>query len=181
MRLLFSLLFLGVTLFACPNSCNHKDRPGSLLETLHYALIMMDLNDNADIKTAISLYKRDMKTLDQHMNTDAFQAGKFDPQVYRAHHAYTKKIDAQIELLDTLYLILDDAQKERLHQLMAGHVHYLDMLAKESFKGCNANHTCNGGMHQNCAMHDSCDNGTKNCMIKACDTKTLKGCNKTRP
>ena len=164
MRLLFTLLFLGATLLAC--GCNHKQHaPSNMLETLKYALIMMDLQDNSDIRTAITLYKRDMKAVDKGFNADAFKGGKFDPKVYRDTHAATKKIDAQIELFDTLYLILNEAQKKRLHQLMAGHLHYLNILAKESPKSCGS------GMHQNCKTNKGCGNTNKSCASKACDTK----------
>ncbi len=152
MRLFLALLFTASTLLACQNSCN-KARSSTLLDTLDYALIVMDLQDDADINTAIALYKRDMKALSRQFDTEAFKEGKFNPDTYRANHVSSQKIDAQIALFETLYLILTDAQKKRLHQLMSAHIHYIDVVAKEAPKACHK------GCGKSCAhkMKGSCE------------------------
>lgn len=169
MRLtLIGFIFLATSLFACPNGCGNAGspmmgkschqkmyRPGSTLGTLKYALHIMQLNDEPDIKVAIHGYKRTLMSLPRGMNTDAFKAGKFDKELYIKNSRKQQKLAAEIDLFETIYLVLDDKQKEELHRLMAAHQHYLSLNNCSSGQGC----------------------GVKNCHCPSCNCSTKPDCN----
>ncbi len=158
---LFFLLCLG-SLMACePKSCNAQ-APG-MVDALTYALDVMELRDNPDIKLALALYRRDLKAIDRGIDVSAFSNGKFDRERFVASHAGTRRVEAQAELFDTVYLILSNQEKVKLHQLMAGHMHYLELLTRESLQACDTRKNCNSPMKkQPCQAEQP---------LKACNNK----------
>ncbi len=165
MRALLFMIFIAITtLFACPANCNmpmmkgkmcavdqpgpggmcgpksHMYRPGSTLGTIKYALDRIGLKDNADIKLAIHEYKKTVRALKRGMNTDAFKHGKFDVELYKKNSRKQQKLLAEIDLFETIYLVLNDTQKVDFHRLMAAHQHYLS-LDNVAVPGCQ------GGCH----------------------------------
>ncbi len=140
MRTTLLLLFLLGSLLACePKSCYAK--PGGIVDALTYALDVMELRDNPDIRLALALYRRDLKAIDRGVDVTAFRNGTFDRERFVATHSSTKKVEAQAELFETLYIILNQEEKTKLHRLMAAHLHYFELLSKESPQSCDTNIT----------------------------------------
>lgn len=107
--------------------CNQHNIP--LLETVTYALGELGLADNSDIRTALKLYKKEMRSLKPRIPTDAFENGTFNPVVYARNATPTQALQAQIDLFDTLYLILNDEQKQKFPQLMGMYQHHMEFAA----------------------------------------------------
>jgi hypothetical protein len=148
-KTLLIALAMTASLMACPQgscaaggSCPTAYRSGGVLDTLTYALGVMKLQDDPEIKRATQGYKMHLCNLPCGVDTEAFIGGKFNKTVYVENSALTKKVQAQAELFETLYRVLDDKQKVRLHQLMAAHQHYVDTLEKENPSACKGGKAC---------------------------------------
>ncbi len=135
--------------------------PSSFLETLHYSLEQMNLDDNADIRTAVRMYKKEVRALEQTIPLEAFAGGNFNPGAYALGSADAKILKAQIDLFDTIYLILNDEQKKQLPQLIGLYQHHMQYLSNP--KMC-------GNEKKGCDTDKS-----KSCGTKSCDTpKSVK-------
>ena len=221
MRLIIMALALSaMTLFACPGNCGKgqmqgkicdmpmdgkqgkcgskkMERPGSTLGTVKYALEKMGLRDNGDIKVAIHEYKKTVRGLKRGMNTDAFKEGRFDPEVYRQNSRKTTKLQAEVDLFETIYLVLTDEQKKQFHILMAGHQHFMGLenvgpdgtcMSKQACAGCGCDGKgtpgcqckgSDGGICQcdNCKMDkQACKSMAKTCDSCGCQGKGTPGC-----
>lgn len=137
---------------SCQNSCAKTS--SSFLETLHYSLEQLKLDDNADIRTAVRMYKKEVSMLENTIPTEAFTGGNFNPGAYALGSADAKILKAQIDLFDTLYLILNDEQKKQLPVLMGMYQHHMKYIT--SSKACNTGKNgCDSDKRKSC--------GTENC------------------
>lgn len=163
--LLIALGFFTVAAFACSNpsaNCNgeYKSTP-PLIEPITYALDQMGMRDNGDIRTALHLYKKEVRSLTPSIPTEAFQGGNFNPGAYALSSPDAKALKAQIDLFDTIYLILNDEQKKQFPTLIGMYQHHMQFI--NSPKMC-------GSEKKGC---DS--NKSKSCGAKSCDTpKSVK-------
>jgi hypothetical protein len=147
-KTLLIALAMTASLMACPQgscaagNCGTAYRSGGVLDTLTYALGVMKLLDDPAIERAIHGYTTSQSNLSCGIDTEAFKDGKFDKSLYVNNSILTKKVQAQVELFETLYRVLDEKQKVRLHQLMAAHRHYIDTLKKENPCACKGGKAC---------------------------------------
>jgi len=164
--LLIVLSFFTAAALACgnpSNSCQNgcSNAPAPFLETLHYSLEQMELEDNSDIKTAIRMYKKDLRILENAIPVEAFAGGNFNPGAYALGSADAKILKAQIDLFDTIYLILNDEQKKQLPTLIGMYQHHMKFI--------NTSKMC-GSAKKGCDTDKS-----KSCGAKNCDTpKSVK-------
>ena len=144
--LLVALSFIGAAALACGNPCGGGcSTPAScgtnataqcgcgmnqapLLETITYALNELGLADNGDIRTAIRLYKKEMRTFKSKIPLDAFEGGQFRPDVYAKEAPPAYALQAQSDLFETIYLILNDEQKKEFPRLMGMYQHHMEFL-----------------------------------------------------
>jgi hypothetical protein len=161
--LLFALSLFSAAALACGNPSNscgsgcssHSTTP--LIEPITYALDQMGIGDNADIRTAIRLYKKDLRSLEPTIPTEAFQGGNFNPGAYALNSPDAKALKAQIDLIDTIYLILNDEQKKQFPALIGMYQHHMKFINSPKMCG-NAK--------------KGCDNDkSKSCGTKSCDTQ----------
>lgn len=128
MRMLMMVLgFFSAAALACGNpscgGCGKTEAP--LIETVSYALGEMGMEENADIRTAMRLYKKEMRSLSPQVPSEAFADGKFYPEMYSKHATPTQAVQAQIDLFETIYLILNDTQKKEFPVLMGMYQHHM--------------------------------------------------------
>jgi hypothetical protein len=151
MVLLFSLL--GTLAFASPNgSCGHKPacsdaNPKSVMGTLHYALNIMKLHDDPQVRLALQSYRTKVAAIPSGMDTDAFKNAAFDRKMFLERSSRVQKANAQADLFEALYKLLDTEQKTRLHQLMAAHQYYMGALPPSRCdtprgKSCDSKASC---------------------------------------
>lgn len=134
--------------------CGCKTQEIPLLETVTYALGELGLADNSDVRTALKLYKKEMRTLKPRVPTDAFENGVFNAVVYARNASSTQALQAQIDLFDTLYLILNEEQKQKFPQLMGMYQHHMEFITLPAI--CTGpfakNGNCSTGMGKMCDM-----------------------------
>lgn len=166
--LLIALSFFTAAALACGNpsmSCGGNSECGStqlpLIEPITYALGQMGMEDNSDIRTAIHLYKKEVRSLTPMIPTEAFQGSTFDPGAYALNSPDAKALKSQIDLFDTIYLVLNDEQKKQFPTLIGMYQHHMKFL--------NTSKMCNG-------EKKVCDSRkSKSCGAKSCDTpKSVK-------
>ena len=143
--LLIALGFISAAAFACNTPSNNCDKGygvphSSFLETVHYSLEQLNLDDNADIRTAVQLYKKEVRSLERSVPTEAFAGGNFNPGAYALHSADAKTLKAQIDLFDTIYLILSDEQKKQFPVLIGMYQHHMKYIAPS--KRCEKKKMC---------------------------------------
>lgn len=138
--LLLIISLFTVAAFACPGN-GPSQRCGSgaavpLIEPLSYALEQMKLQDNSDIRTAIRMYKKEVRSFSQmpEIPTEAFQGGNFNPGAYALNSPDAQILKAQIDLFDTIYLILNDEQKKELPMLIGIYQHHMKFSGRNG--GC---------------------------------------------
>lgn len=159
--LLIILSAFTTAVLACGNPSNCGKTSSSFLETLHYSLEQLKLEDNSDIKTAIRIYKKEVRFLENTIPIEAFSGGNFNPGAYALGSADAKILKAQIDLFDTIYLILNDEQKKQLPQLIGMYQHHMKYVSNP--KMC-------GNEKKGCDTDKS-----KSCGTKSCDTpKSVK-------
>ncbi|MEA1920744.1 MAG: hypothetical protein U9N52_12955 [Campylobacterota bacterium] len=170
MRIVLITAILTSFLFACGTHSCHKKNNG-VLKTLTYALNIMELRQQPDIKLAFAMYKRDVKAINRGLNIDAFKEARFDKEAFIKEHTLYKKLEAQVDLIDTIYIVLNHEQREELHRLMAAHQHYKALLRKESPRLCADKSSCS--QKKRCHSKKYCDK-KKDCdKKKACGNKNL--------
>ena len=161
--LLIALSFFTVAAFACSNpssNCGNRS-PLPLIEPITYALDQMGMGDNGDIRTAIHLYKKEVRTLTPSIPTEAFQGGNFNPGAYALNSPDAQALKAQIDLIDTIYLVLNDEQKKQFPTLIGIYQHHM--------KFANTTKMCGSAKKG----YDS--DKSKLCGAKSCDTpKSVK-------
>ncbi len=144
--------FAGSAVLACSNpqsSCMDEKRCGCsqmqhpLVETITYALGEMGLQDNSDIRAAIRMYKKDMRSMQPEIPLEAFRNGNFDPDVYAKNATPAKALQAQVDLFDTIYLILNDEQKKEFPKLIRMYQHHMRFITVPPMcmKGCDGDGT----------------------------------------
>jgi hypothetical protein len=149
--LLIVLSFFTAAALACGNPSNSCGRGYStahsttpLIEPITYALDQMGIGDNSDIRTALHLYKKEVRALSPSIPLEAFQGGNFNPGAYALNSSDAKVLKAQIDLFDTLYLILNDEQKKQFPTLIGIYQHHMKFtssapMCKNEKKGCDTN------------------------------------------
>lgn len=160
--LLIVLSFFTVAALACSNpsgNCSSGCWNSSavpLIEPITYALEQMNIEDNADVRTALRMYKKEVRSLQPTIPTEAFAGGNFNPGAYALGSSDAKILKAQIDLFDTLYLILNDEQKKQFPTLIGIYQHHMKYISPSK--------SCEGGKKM-------CDGEkTKSCGTKSCDT-----------
>jgi len=181
MRLLFfALSFIGAAALACSNpsscgnasemsemacgmgnGCGHGCAGTSMVETIDYALSELKLQDNSDIKLAIKLYKKEMRSLKPQIPTDAFEGGTFNPEAYAKSATPAKALQAQIDLFDTIYLVLNEEQKKEFPTLIGVYQHHMSFLQVPKMCGMTPK-ACNTSPAM-CAPHKMGNCGNKSC------------------
>ncbi len=152
---LFALL--GTLAFGCPNSgCgdasmqHHK----SVMGTLGYALNIMKLDSDPEVQMALQGYRSAVAAIPSGMDTDAFKEGAFDRKMFVERSKGVRTAEAQADLFEKLYTLLDAEQKQRLHQLMAAHQYYMGGFGpRQSPCGNMGGMKCGGGK---CGMGSGC-------------------------
>lgn len=172
--LLLALSLFGAAALACGNpgagcgtqgsSCAPAAQSGcncngkvSLLETVTYAIDELGLSDNGDIRTAITLFKREMRSLQPHVPTEAFDNGTFNPEVYAKNATPAQALKAQTDLFETIYLVLNDEQKKSFPQLMGMYQHHMQYAGTPKMCGPKGGNCCSK-------------------TPKMCDTPPYQGC-----
>lgn len=135
--LLIALSFFTAAALACgnpSNTCNNTQigccRQGQtpLVETITYALQEMGMGENSDIRTALHLYKKEVRSLSPIVPVEAFQGENFSPGAYALNSSDAKVLKAQIDLFETIYLILNDKQKKEFPTLMGMYQHHMKFI-----------------------------------------------------
>jgi len=160
--LLIALSFFTAAALACgnpSNSCNSEYNTHStpaLIEPITYALSQIGMEDNSDIRTAVHLYKKEVRSLTPSIPTEAFQGNNFNPGAYALNSPDAKALKAQIDLFDTIYLILNDEQKKQFPIFIGMYQHHIKFV--NSSKMCTT-------------QKKGCDGDkSKSCGAKSCDT-----------
>lgn len=183
MKALFALLLAVSLSFACgcgTNSCGGDYKPGGTLDTLDYALELLKRDKDPDVKLALATFKKKVQSLKRGVPVKAFENGKFDKKAFIDESYLTQKIQAQVDLFETLYGILDNAEKKQLHILMAAHQHYLKMLFKENNFGCKSGANCDCGASCQCGANCKCGTNCA-CGNKAAGKGMKPACNMQKP
>jgi len=108
----------------------------STLGTLDYALNIMKLQDDPKVRGLMQAYRMRLASIPSGMDTDAFKNGAFDRAMFLERSGKVQKANAQADLFEGLYGILDAEQKQRLHQLMAAHQYYLGGVEPSASAPC---------------------------------------------
>lgn len=160
--LLIALSFFTAAALACGNPSNSFDSGYSahstpaLIEPITYALDQIGMEDNSDIRTAVHLYKKEVRSLTPSIPTEAFQGSNFNPGAYALNSPDAKALKAQIDLFDTIYLILNDEQKKQFPIFIGMYQHHIKFV--NSSKMCTT-------------QKKGCDGDkSKSCGAKSCDT-----------
>ncbi|WP_310438692.1 hypothetical protein [Sulfuricurvum sp.] len=160
--LLIALSFFTAAALACGNPSNSFDSGYSahstpaLIEPITYALDQIGMEDNSDIRTAVHLYKKEVRSLTPSIPTEAFQGSNFNPGAYALNSPDAKALKAQIDLFDTIYLILNDEQKKQFPIFIGMYQHHMKFV--NSSKMCTS-------------QKKGCDGDkSKSCGAKSCDT-----------
>ncbi|MGD9970480.1 MAG: hypothetical protein AB7S65_08485 [Sulfuricurvum sp.] len=144
---------------SCSCGCGMNGTP--ILETITYALGELGLSDNGDIRTAIKLYKKEMRAYKPKLPSDAFADGAFHPDLYAKSAAPAHALQAQSDLFETIYLVLNDAQKQEFPKLMGMYEHHMEftnlphkMCGASSMPAsmCSTAPTMKGCSGKNCKM-----------------------------
>jgi len=128
--------------------CNTKPYGRSMmpkayfLKNLRYTLKNLKISkaDWADVKLAFASYKTDLKKIDLNTPVKSLQNGKFDRKLFLNSHPAQKKLAAQADLIETIYLLLNADQKKRFPMLMGASQHYFKLhpsRCDQSDKSCN--------------------------------------------
>lgn len=134
-RLLLALLFCTAAALACPgNACGTgmSGYSASPLGTLHYALKIMELRDDPQIRLALQSYRSRVAAIPRGLETDAFKNGAFDRDMFLQKSGGTQRAEAQADLFEQVYAALDVPQRRELHRLMAAHQYYLTLTGSQA-------------------------------------------------
>lgn len=121
------------------DNCSHKmgqkysmHAKHHFLKNIHYTLKNLNLSksDWSDVKLAIASYKTGMKKLAMNTPIKSLQNGKFNRKVFINTHPMQKKLAAQAELIETIFLILNKEQKGRFAMLMGASQRYYELHPK---------------------------------------------------
>lgn len=150
--------FFTAAALACanPSGCGSGCAKGAipLVETVTYAINELGLEENSDIQTALRLYRKEMRALSPKVPEEAFAGGHFNPAAYIAYSPSAKALQAQIDLFETIYLVLNDAQKKEFPRLMGMYQHHMKFIS--SSQPCDSpKKRCDTGKSKSC--------GTKSC------------------
>ncbi len=166
MKMLMLSLCASVA-FACGGGSKAKGEP--FLEPIMYAVNHLGLEDNGDIGVAISSYKKILRSQEYKIPTEAFGGTNFNAGVYALHSSDAKKLDAQIDLIDTLYLIFNDEQKKKFPVLLGIYQHHSDFSRGKN--SCDTTKSACGFNANSC--------GTKNAK-NSCNSKS-NSCDSKKP
>ncbi|MGD9717379.1 MAG: hypothetical protein AB7U26_09925 [Sulfuricurvum sp.] len=152
--------FFTAVALACanPSGCASGCAKGAipLVETVTYAVNELGLEENSDIQTALRLYRKEMRTLSPKVPEEAFVGGHFNPAAYIAYSPSAKALQAQIDLFETIYLVLNDAQKKEFPRLMGMYQHHMQYVLPMK-GGCGSS-----GYAAGCDVRSPTNCGTKN-------------------
>ncbi len=122
-------LACGNPSYGCGGGCA-KGGGASLIETVSFALEEMGLEDNSDIRTAMHLYQKEMRSMRPEIPDEAFSDGHFYPAVYAQKAMPSRAMEAQIDLFETIYMLLDEKQKQEFPLLMKMYQHHMQFAAR---------------------------------------------------
>lgn len=162
MRILMIALGVFTTAaLACVNPSGYCGGCGkehtTLVETVTYALNELGLEENSDIHTALRLYQKEMRSLSRKVPVEAFSDGKFHPGLYAQKAGSSQAVQAQIDLFETIYLILNDEQKKEFPKLMGMYQHHIQYALPSKGYGC-----ASGGYGAQCDIRSPRNCGSKN-------------------
>ena len=102
------------------------------LKNIHYTLknLKISKSDWGDVKLAIASYKTGMKKLAMNTPVKSLQNGKFNRKVFFNSHPMQKKLAAQADLIETVFLLLNKDQKNRFAMLMGASQRYYELHPK---------------------------------------------------
>lgn len=159
--LMIALGFFTTAALACgnPAGCGGWCAKGAipLIETVSYAINELGLEENSDIHTALRLYQKEMRTLTPKVPEEAFVGGHFNAAAYVAYSPSAKALQAQIDLFETIYLILNDVQKKEFPKLMGMYQHHIQYALPFKGYGCGSS-----GYAAQCDVRSSANCGAKN-------------------
>lgn len=162
MRILMMALGIFATAaLACINPSGNCGGCGkgqtAFVETVTYALNELGLEENSDIHTALHLYQKEMRILTPKVPEEAFVGGHFNAAAYVAYSPSAKALQAQIDLFETIYLILNDEQKKEFPKLMGMYQHHIQYALPSKGYGC-----ASGGYGAQCDIRSPRNCGSKN-------------------
>lgn len=132
--------FFSTVLLACGNPpCGgggYAKGNVSLIETVAYAIEEMGMEENGDIRTAMRLYQKEMRSAHFAIPSEAFSDGSFYPAVYAQKAAPARALEAQIDLFETIYMVLNDKQKKEFPVLMQMYQHHMQ-FAGRGYRMCD--------------------------------------------
>ena len=157
--LIWIFTLIGTLAFAypCGNAAN-APKAGyskSVMGTLDYALGIMKLQEDPQIAMALQSYRMQIASIPSGMDTDAFKNGAFDREMFLRKSTQLQRANAQADLFEKLYTILDADQKQRLHQLMAAHQYYMGGV-EQNARGMNTSCKCPGDGSCGCKAGQPC-------------------------
>lgn len=176
MKMLLLSLCASVA-FACGggNCANGKNDP--FLEPIAYAVSHLGLEDKGDIGIAIKNYRKTVSQLEYKIPAEAFGGGNFNAGAYAVNSSDAKKLEAQIDLIDTLYMVFNDDQKKMFPVLLGIYQHHSDFNRGKG--GCNNAKGACGFNANSCGTKQplrGCSDGNCEPKLKnSCDGKI--GCN----
>lgn len=158
-HLIWLFALIGTLAFAYPcGNPAYAQKTGyskSVMGTLDYALSIMKLQEEPEIAMALQSYRMKIAAIPSGMDTDAFKNGTFDREMFMKKSTQLQRVNAQADLFEKLYGILDVEQKQRLHQLMAAHQYYMGGTEPQT-RGMGANCNCPGDGSCGCQAGKPC-------------------------
>lgn len=134
--LMIAIGMFSAAAWACANPSYGCEKEGNtLIETVAYALNEIGMEDNGDIRAAMRLYRKEMRSLNPDVPLEAFRDGRFYPEIYTQYSTPAKAMAAQIDLFDTIYLILNENQKKEFPRLMKMYQHHMKFISREKGDG----------------------------------------------
>ena len=144
-------------------ACHKGKHHGKFIGNIKHALKSLPLakEEWGDVRLAIASYKKSKHDIKRGTPLKALEGGKFNKELFIASHPLNKKILAKAELLETIYLILNDDQKKRFPMLLGANTYFGGQMCvnKGDGKVCPVDgKTC-----------DKKGQAGKNCKGKKCD------------
>ena len=135
--------------------CNQKKKHGChskkcmFLNNLRYTLKHLKISESdwKDVKVAMRSYKDDIRKIQMVTPIKSIQGGKFNRKLFLDSHPMHKKLAAKADLIETIFLILDEKQKSKFAMLM-GASQFHNSLHPRQNDNC---HSCHKNKANLCA------------------------------
>jgi hypothetical protein len=140
----------------CASSMQGKKHKGHFLKGIQQAIKTIGKEDDKGITLALYSYKMKMKSSSKMMNLDAFTSEGFDADIYKQNSRLHLKLEAQSELLSSIYGALNAEEKKSF-------VSALKSIQETRAKQMRC--------AQACSKHKGSCKGKQACHKKACDSQ----------